>query len=118
MDTTTMVAALKAYGADTTGTLERFMGDADLYMDCIRLFQQNPGLDRLSAALDSKDYLAAFEAAHNMKGVLANLGLTPILNAVCDIVESLRNQNHCEDARLAAQYQAVEQEYQRLLTFL
>ena len=33
---------------------------------------------------------SAFEAAHTLKGVTGNMGLTPLYDAVCTIVEPLR----------------------------
>ncbi len=37
------------------------------------------------------DLTGAFEAAHTLKGVAGNLGLTPLYEAVCAIVEPLRS---------------------------
>ena len=45
----------------------------------------------MGAALDAGDVTAAFEAAHTIKGVMGNMGLTPMYEEVCYIVESLRN---------------------------
>ena len=41
-------------------------------------------------ALKDKDYGEAFTAAHTLKGVTANMGLTPLFDRVCAIVEPLR----------------------------
>ena len=40
---------------------------------------------------------SAFEAAHTLKGVTGNMGLTPLYDAVCTIVEPLRTGEDRED---------------------
>ena len=40
---------------------------------------------------------SAFEAAHTLKGVTGNMGLTPLYDAVCTIVEPLRTREDRED---------------------
>jgi len=95
---------LSAYGADMTGALERFVGDEALYEQCFGMFLEDPGFTQLGEALEKKDYTGAFNAAHTLKGVAGNLGLTPLYDAVCAIVEPLRHQDY---SRLSAQYQAV-----------
>lgn len=41
-------------------------------------------------ALESKDYSKAFDCAHTLKGVCGNLGLTPMYEIICRVVEALR----------------------------
>ena len=41
--------------------------------------------------------VAAFEAAHGLKGSIGNLALTPIFNPVCEIVELLRGKKEMVD---------------------
>lgn len=85
-----MIEKLRAYGADIEGALERFMGDEELYDSCIKLLLEEEAFDQLDRAIKEKYYKSAFEAAHTLKGVLGNLGLTPIFNSTSDIVELLR----------------------------
>lgn len=101
---TELIKRLTAYGADMDGALERFVGDEALYADCFGLFLKDPSFAALDAALASGDYAAAFDAAHTLKGVAGNLGLTPLYDAVCSLVEPLRRQD-CTG--LDAPYQAV-----------
>ena len=46
----------------------------------------------------AKDVKAAFEAAHKLKGVSANMGITPVNDIVNDLVEELRAGNLPDDA--------------------
>lgn len=95
---------LRAYGADMDGAMARFIQDENLYAKCFRMFLADPSFAELGDALSKKDYTAAFNAAHTLKGVAGNLGLTPLYNTVCDMVEPLRRQDY---SHLDAQYQAV-----------
>lgn len=99
-----LINRLRDYGADMEATLERFVGDEALYDRCFRMFLVDPSFSALKEALEQKDYAAAFNAAHTLKGVAGNLGLTPLYAKICDIVESLRHQEY---SNLTAQYQAI-----------
>lgn len=54
------------------------------------MLMEDEGFDALSAALEQGDASTAFDRAHALKGVLANLGLTPLFEQVEKIVEPLR----------------------------
>lgn len=101
-----------AYGADYDKTMRRFMGNEALYHRLLpKLFQDNT-LQKLGEALATNNWKCAFEAAHTLKGVVANLGLTPLYDAVCVIVEPLRKQEYGADYQ--ALYQAIQKELERV----
>ena len=81
---------LRDWGCDVDGALERMLGDEELYLECLSMLLEDEGFDALGAALEQGDAAAAFDCAHALKGVLANLGLTPLLDQVEKIVEPLR----------------------------
>lgn len=81
---------LSAYGVDIPSVLDRFVGDEELYDKCLFMFFEDKAFSELSAALNAKNYQLAFESAHTLKGVSANLGLTPLYDAICKVVEALR----------------------------
>ena len=118
MNSEQFIAAMRAYGADADDTLRRFMGDADLYMDCVRLLLKDPAPHTLEHALRARDYPAAFDAAHSIKGLAANLGLTPLLDGTCALVEALRDKAGWDDARLAALYGEVRGQFDRLAALM
>ena len=70
---------LVAYGADVEDGLRRCMNNEDFYLRMVRLALDDQGYDALKKAVDEGDIKAGFEAAHALKGVLANLALTPLL---------------------------------------
>ena len=57
------------------------------------------------------DMESAFAAAHTLKGVTANMGLTFLYQAVCMIVELLRAREQCEN--YPALHQKIQAEVQR-----
>ena len=104
MNTDKIIADLDAYGADVDGALDRFLGDEELYAECLETFAADEGFAALGLALKEADTKRAFETAHMLKGVSANLGLTPMTEAVCAVVEPLRH-NSSED--LTGGYEAI-----------
>jgi chemotaxis protein histidine kinase CheA len=104
---------LTEYGADVTGAKERFMGDEELYRQCIEMFRADESFDNLKKAIDAKDYKAAFEYAHTLKGVAGNLGLTPMFGVICAIVEPLRAGDYSD---LDGEYDAVDRERKRFFS--
>ena len=101
----------EAYGANYQATMDRFLGNEKMYLRFLELFFQDESLQKLGEALNAGDLTAAFEAAHTLKGVAANMGLTPLYDAVCTIVEPLRSQENRGD--YPALYQHIQLEHQR-----
>lgn len=108
------IKALNEYGADTASALHRCVGDEDLYCECVKLFIEDRNFDGLSTELSRRNYRSAFEHAHALKGVAANLSLTPIFNAISAIVEPLRIDSRTADydkllSNLKAEHDKLEQ---------
>ncbi len=78
-------------GANVDTTLERFMGNEALYMKFIMKFLDDKNFGDIMESLEKSDYEGAFNGAHALKGVTANLGLDPINAAAAQITELLRN---------------------------
>lgn len=88
-----VIAELKNWGCDVNGALERFLGDEELYVSCLQTVIQDPAYEKLGEALKAQNIKDAFEYSHTLKGVLANMGLTPIYDIDVRIVEPLRAGN-------------------------
>ena len=69
-----IIKDLRDQGCDTDGALARFLGDTEMYLDFLFKFTKEE----------------AFNAAHTLKGSAAALGLTPLYESVCKVVEDLR----------------------------
>ncbi len=72
---------LRARGCDVEGALTRFL----------------PAFSALDEALKAKDAETAFRHAHTLKGLTANMGLTPLYDIVVKIVEPLRGGAYHDD---------------------
>lgn len=83
---------LKAWGADVGDGMARCMNNEGFYLRLVGMAMNETGFEELADALAKKDLKAAFEAAHKLKGVLANLALTPILKPTSELTELLRNE--------------------------
>ena len=96
----------EVYGADYNSTMARFMGKEAMYLKFLDMLFKDDNLEKLGTALEQQDYEAAFAAAHTLKGVVGNMGLAPLFNAVCAIVESLRKREVPEDYNVL--YQIIQ----------
>lgn len=105
-----------AYGVDYDATLRRFAGNMALYLRVLGMLPNDKSLEKLGAAIGSGDLDSAFEAAHTLKGVAGNLGLTSLFEAVHVIVEPLRAREERGD--YAQLYTAVQAEYQKAVAFV
>ncbi len=81
---------LRAWGCDLDGALERFLGDEELYKNCLPMVAEDESFDGLKEALAADERKKAFDCAHTLKGVFANMGITPMFETVVKIVEPLR----------------------------
>lgn len=99
------------YGANYETTMTRFMGNEQIYLKILAMLPQDENLRKLDQALQADDYSAAFDAAHTLKGIAGNLGLTHLYQAVCAIVEPLRTGVPREDC--AVLFQSVKEEFER-----
>ena len=111
MNATELMCRLTEYGADTDGIRERFMQDAEFYAECFARFLEDKNFCLLGQAIEQEDGKAAFAAAHSIKGLAGNMGLTALQGAVSELVELLRAGR---TQGLRAQYAAVLTELDRL----
>lgn len=88
--------ALKEYGVKTNQGLERCCNMEAFYFKMITASVNDANFAKLGKALEANDLQEAFEAAHALKGIAGNLALDPLYDAVCDIVEPLRNKTEMD----------------------
>ena len=69
---------------------ETFMDMEGFYEKMLRRLPESTALARLRSAYEAGDVNAAFDAAHELKGLYANLGLSPARDRCSEIVEILR----------------------------
>ena len=86
-----ILKVLEGAGCDIRETLEEtFMGNVALYRRMLGKFAASEIPARLRAEFEAASVPAVFEAAHELKGVCANLGLTPLAALASEITETAR----------------------------
>lgn len=95
---------LESCGVNRSEVMERFVNDEAFYLTCLCAFMTDSSFSDLKAALDNHDFKAAFQSAHTLKGVSANLGLKSLYRAICELVEPLR---HEENHNYRQRYEAI-----------
>ena len=93
------IDALRDAGVRVEDGLARCFGREDFYLRLVRIALADANFAKLEAAAAAGDMDAGFEAAHALKGALANLDLTPVLEPVKEITEKFR-------ARVPGDYRA------------
>lgn len=81
---------LERRGCNTVQIRERFMNDTRFYLECYEEFMRDDSFRMLGVQLRAKQVSAAFDTAHTLKGLAANMGLTDMFHVLSDIVEPLR----------------------------
>ena len=104
-----------AYGGDNSTAMGRFFGNEGMYLRFLDMFFQDESFQQLENALDAGELKDAFAAAHTLKGVAGNMGLTPFYEAVCVIVERLRTEEPRKDYPVLCK--AIQAEFYRAELF-
>ena len=100
-----MLRELEELGCDIDRIKNRFMGDREFYEECFQDFVKSNQIEQLGEVLASGDIQEAFVLAHNLKGTLSNLELTPLVKIIIGVVEPLRQDS----------MKGVQEEYDKLL---
>lgn len=82
---------LNVAGADYDTTLKRFAGNKKILEKFFRKYPSDPSFAMLVTALNAKQFDDVEHAAHTLKGVSANLGLTAISELAAQIVNMVRS---------------------------
>ena len=96
--------------------LSHCIGNRDLAMRMLKKFGNDKSFPRLAEAMGRGDHEAAFEAAHALKGVSGNLGMTKLYEADCLLTDALRGGADREEAERL--YPVVCGHYDRVMSFL
>ena len=106
---------LREFGANVDEGLGRCLNNEAFYLRLVGKALADGNYDKLSAAVAAGDMDAGFETAHTLKGVLANLALTPILDPVSQMTELFRRK---EEGDYAGLLRTVLAERDRLLSLM
>ena len=84
------IEELRSAGADVETGLSRCLGKEDLYIKLIGMGLGDAKFEELGVAVNAGDLDKAFELCHALKGVIGNLAITPLYEALSDMTEILR----------------------------
>ena len=84
------INALNNLGAETADGLARCMNNETFYFRLIGIGIKDANFELLREKIRNGDLAGAFESAHALKGVMANLALTNISAPVSVLTEELR----------------------------
>lgn len=108
------VENLKAIGVNTDEGLARCMNNEQFYLMLVGKALGNDGVERLDQALKNGNLDEGFEIAHSLKGVLGNLSLTPLYDAVVEITELLRARTELDYTPYMDKIKTLEKELKDL----
>ena len=94
------IEELRSLGADVDTGLSRCVGNEVLYLKLVGMGLGDAKFEELGTVLGTNDLDKAFELCHALKGVIGNLAITPLYDALSDMTEKLRG-------REAADYQTM-----------
>ena len=90
------VDALRNLGVDVEDGLRRCVNNEAFYLRMVDKALGDLHTEELRAVMAAGDLNQAFEICHGMKGVLANLSLTPALAPASEMTELLRARTSCD----------------------
>ena len=86
-----LLASLARMGCDTETVLrDTYMGNRPFYVRMLGKLPGNVSIEEMRMALEAKDVGKLFSSSHNLKGLYASLGLTPLHALSSEIVEIAR----------------------------
>lgn len=111
---------LEECGADVETTLKRFMNNDAIYQKFLGKFPNDPNYANLGTNLEAGAFEEAYKCAHALKGVVGNLGLTPIYEKVSTLVEELRNKaaEEVDEARANELWQEIKTVYEQFISVI
>ena len=110
MDKREFLAQLKQAGVEVDQALNRFMGNEDLYLSFLVKLPEKIHSEEILRALETGDEDNFYLMVHNLKGMAANLGLTPIQDSAQAILVEFRSSRFEYHDKLSALTQEVAQE--------
>jgi len=83
----------ESIGSDFEEALARMMKES-LMERLVKKYPGDKSFEKLKEAISKKDFDAAFEAAHTLKGLSLNLGFDSLGKVASEMTEKLRSKNY------------------------
>ena len=108
------VESLAVYGANVEEGLARCMNNEGFYLKLVGTLKDDAHFGQLEDAVAAGRLDEAFEAAHALKGSLANLAITPLLDPVSEITELLRDRTETDYPALLGEIRMAKERFDAL----
>jgi len=105
------IEELKKNGADIETGLSRCIGKEALYLKLVNMGLGDAKFEELGTALQSNDLQKSFELCHALKGVIGNLALTPLFEALSQMTEKLRNKETADYSAMYSEVMAIRSKF-------
>ncbi|MEG2080008.1 MAG: hypothetical protein RRZ68_00405 [Oscillospiraceae bacterium] len=103
------------WGCDVDGAMERLVNDCDCYLKCLNILIKEETFNKLKIGLEKEDADKSIFAAYTLKGVLGNLGITPMYEVNNKIIEMLYSKDYSTAKVLFDELMALKSELQLLI---
>ena len=101
-------------GVNLEEAMDRFMNNEQMYVKYIMQLPKDNTYTVLVQSLNEQNIQEAFEAAHRLKGITANLAMWKINEKLKLVVDNLKKGIMPEET----QWLAFDTEYQEMMTFI
>lgn len=102
-------AKLVGAGYDVEGALQRFVNNEMLFMTFLKKVPEDPHFAAILPDVEAGNYDEAHKNVHAIKGVVGNLGMTPVFDASAELCNVLKAGGDPVDIR--AKYDLFADEY-------
>ncbi len=109
------IESLRSWGANVDEALVRCLNNETFYLTLVEKAMRDAPFDKLREAVEAGNLDAGFDIAHSLKGVAANLALTPICKPVEQITELLRHRTETDYAPLLEEIEDKSRQLMGLL---
>ena len=109
------IESLRGWGANVDEAMVRCLNNEAFYLKLVDKAMRDAPFDKRREAVEAGDLDNGFSFAHAIKGVAANLALTPICKPIEQITELLRHRTETDYAPLLEE---IEEKSRQLMGLL
>ena len=90
------IEKLRTFGANVDEGLQRCINNEAFYIKLVEKAIKDPSFDNLKEAAEKGELERGFDLSHALKGVVANLALTPLFTPLSELTELFRNKTQTD----------------------